>query len=296
MSSLVIPAHAKVNLSLDVLGTRDDGYHHIRSVMAKLCLHDRVFLYPRTSGITLACSAPNLPWDHRNLAYQAATRLRQELGVEAGVHLFIEKHIPIAAGLAGGSADAAAVLWGLNQLWETGLTVTQLEKLGESIGSDVPFCLQGTCALVTGRGERVEELPWTPSGWVVLARPSGLEVAAAEAYAGLDRHAGGRGGDSTPGVMRALARGILDELASALGNGLEAPVAHRWPQVREVKRALLEAGAMGACLSGSGPVVFGLVDGHTPAKLVAAAISRLPGVEVWVTRFLARARECSYAG
>lgn len=290
LSSLMIPAHAKVNLSLDVLGARNDGYHQIRSVMAKLCLHDRVYLYPRASGITLAGSTPNLPWDHRNLAHQAATKLRQKLGVEAGVHVFIEKRIPIAAGLGGGSADAAAVLWGLNQLWATGLTVTQLQKLGESLGSDVPFCVQGFCSLVTGRGEQVKELPWAPVGWVLLARPSGLEVAAAQAYAELDRHAGGRGGNFTPGVVRALARGALDELAVALGNGLEAPVMQRWPQVRPVKQALLDAGAAGACLSGSGPVVLALFDEAERGKAAAEAMARQPGVEACLTRFLARTK------
>ncbi|HAI21529.1 MAG TPA: 4-(cytidine 5'-diphospho)-2-C-methyl-D-erythritol kinase [Clostridiales bacterium UBA8153] len=288
LSSLMIPAHAKANLSLDVLGIRNDGYHDIRSVMVKLCLHDRVYLYPRASGITLACSTRNVPWDHRNLAHRAAVRLRRELGVEAGVHLFVEKHIPVAAGLAGGSADAAAVLWGLNRLWGAGLTVAQLQELGESIGSDVPFCIQGTCALVTGRGEQVEELAWAPAGWVVLARPGGLEVPAAQAYAELDRRAGGRAGDFTPGVMRALARGGLAELAAALGNGLEAPVMYRWPEVGQVKRALLEAGAVGACLSGSGPVVLGLVDGAEQGELVAGALARQPGMEAWVTRFLDR--------
>ncbi|MEW6523953.1 MAG: 4-(cytidine 5'-diphospho)-2-C-methyl-D-erythritol kinase [Bacillota bacterium] len=283
---MVVPAHAKVNLSLDVLGRRSDGYHDIRSVMAKLCLHDRVHLYRRDTGITLDCSSQSIPSDHRNLAHRAALRFQQETGIGLGVHMVIEKHIPIAAGLAGGSADAAAVLHGLNQLWAAGLSVSELARLGASIGSDVPFCVKGTCALVTGRGELVEEIPWAPIGWVVLARPAGLAVSTSEAYAELDRRTGGQAGSFTPRVLQALSRGCPHTLAASLGNGFEEAVLTRWPGIADLKQALLDAGALGACLSGSGPVVLALASVAEQGQAIAGCLARRPGTEVWLTRFL----------
>jgi 4-diphosphocytidyl-2-C-methyl-D-erythritol kinase len=167
---LVLKARAKINLALDVLFRRPDGYHEVAMVMQSVALADRVTL-EADSAISVAATAAELECGPSNLAYRAAALLRERCGVDCGVRITLEKNIPLAAGLAGGSADAAAVLRGLNRLWGLGLKLAELENIGAALGSDVPFCLRGGTALATGRGEALAPLPPLPSVWVVLAKP-----------------------------------------------------------------------------------------------------------------------------
>lgn len=280
----MVRGHAKVNLSLDIVGPRPDGYHDLETVMARLWLHDRVFLR-ETPGLTAHCNHPSVPSGGNNLALKAATHLRDYLGIARGACIVIEKSIPVGAGLGGGSADAAAVLVGLNRLWGAGLSLAELTRIGAALGADVPFCVAGRCALATGRGEVLRELAACPEGWLVLARPPGLELPTRRVYSEFDRLTGGRGGGFTTGVMAALATRDLQRLAGAIGNAFQPVVEAVWPQVGRLRRLLLSAGALGACLTGSGPVVMALVSDRLTAERTVTLVRR-GGHEGWVTRFL----------
>lgn len=177
---LILEARAKINLALDVLYKRSDGYHEVAMVMQSVALADRVCFCEQAEGIVVSTNIPELD-SPANLAYRAAVLIVNTCGVRRGVHITLEKRIPLAAGLAGGSTDAAAVLTGLNQLWSLGLTLERLEELAATLGSDVPFCLQGGTVLATGRGEALTPLPALPHSWVVLAKPP-VDVSTAWVY------------------------------------------------------------------------------------------------------------------
>ena len=185
-SRLSLKAHAKINLALDVIGKRPDGFHEVAMIMQSVSLHDTVALSLGGDAISLVCNRADLPCDHTNLAFRAATLLRQECGVSQGVHIELTKRIPMAAGLAGGSTDAAAVLKGLNVLWKLALSPDELETLAARLGSDVPFCLWGGTTLATGRGEILEPLPDFAGYGVVLANPP-LAVSTAWVYGNFQR-------------------------------------------------------------------------------------------------------------
>ncbi|MDD1504578.1 4-(cytidine 5'-diphospho)-2-C-methyl-D-erythritol kinase [Lysinibacillus sp. CNPSo 3705] len=255
---LYVKAPAKINLTLDVLYKRPDNFHEVEMVMTTVDLADRICLESREDGVIEIISTDNfVPNDHRNFAYQAARLIKDTYGIGQGVSITIEKEIPIAAGLAGGSSDAAATLKGLNELWNLGLSIDELAALGAKIGSDVSFCVYGGTALATGRGEKIQELPAPPNCWVVLAKPK-IGVSTAEVYGGLKVE--GLEHPNTKQMIHAIETEDYDLLCASLGNVLETVTFKLHPEVVMLKEQMRRFGADATLMSGSGPTVFGLVD------------------------------------
>ncbi len=255
---LYVKAPAKINLTLDVLYKRPDNFHEVEMVMTTVDLADRISLESREDGVIQIISTDNfVPNDHRNFAYQAARLIKDTYGIKQGVSITIEKEIPIAAGLAGGSSDAAATLKGLNELWNLGLSIDELAELGAKIGSDVSFCVYGGTALATGRGEIIKEIPAPPNCWVVLAKPK-IGVSTAEVYGGLKVK--GLEHPNTKQMIKAIETKDYELLCSSLGNVLETVTFKLHPEVIMLKEQMKRFGADATLMSGSGPTVFGLVD------------------------------------
>lgn len=268
---MLVKAYAKINLVLDVLGTRDDGYHELETVMQTLELHDTIQLAP-APGITLQVEGAELPAGPGNLAYRAAFLLRERTGCRKGVVIRLQKRIPLAAGLAGGSADAAAVLRGLNRLWRLDLDEHRLGELAAEIGSDVPFCLRGGTALCRGRGEIVIPLPPLPQTCVVLVKPS-FGVGTAEVYRRYDHLAAPRRPDCDT-MLAAVRRSDIAGVAAHLGNALEQVTLGMHPELAVIKEELAATGALGTLMSGSGPTVFGLYADYQVAARAAEKMNR----------------------
>lgn len=284
---VVARAHAKVNLDLRVLGSRADGYHELRTVFQTIDLHDILTAQEKPGPFTLKCRTPGVPLDGRNLAWRAAAALWKAIG-RAGdpcdTVITIEKHIPLEAGLGGGSADAAAALHVLARLWG-GAPMSLLREVASGIGSDVPFFLSGGTALGLGRGEEIYPLVDLPRHFVVVVRPP-FGVSTAEAYGWYDE-------DRAAGVRDP--RGDLQILpvpwptrAAQMVNDLEPPVLRRHPEIGAIKAALREAGAVASAMSGSGSAVFGLFRTRPAAARAAQALSRSGSTAV-LSRTISRA-------
>ncbi len=270
-----IRARAKINLTLDVIGRRPDGYHDLASVMQEIELADTLVMEP-AEEISLVVDPPVVTAGADNLILRAARLLREYGRVREGAAIRLTKRIPVGAGLGGGSADAAAALQGLNELWGLGLEPGMLKELGAGLGSDIPFCLTGGTALVTGRGEVVEPLTPLPVMDLVLVRPP-FKVSTAAIYRLWDER-GLAGGAATAAMLEAVTRGDWRRVASCLANDLEAVTCNLHPEVFAIKRGL--AGALAVLMSGSGPTVFSLWPEVQPAVL-----SRLfPSYQVMFTR------------
>jgi 4-diphosphocytidyl-2-C-methyl-D-erythritol kinase len=279
-----VKAPAKINLTLDVLYKRPDGYHEVEMVMTTVDLADRVDLWPLASDeIRLECSASYVPDDMRNHAYKAALLLKERYGVKQGVRIFIEKQIPVAAGLAGGSSDAAATLRGLNKLWELGLSLDELAEIGAQIGSDVPFCVYGGTALATGRGEKITLLQAPPPCWVILAKPP-IAVSTADIYGNLRLHEG-TPHPPTGEMLEAVRTQDFGLLCRSLGNVLEEVTVELYPQVRQIKELMAASGADGVLMSGSGPTVYALVQKEAKVQRIYNALRGFVK-DVYVARIL----------
>ncbi|MDD2553302.1 MAG: 4-(cytidine 5'-diphospho)-2-C-methyl-D-erythritol kinase [Desulfotomaculaceae bacterium] len=273
-------ARAKINLTLDILGQRPDGYHEVEMVMQSIELHDSIEFTSAGRGIILAVEGADLDPGPDNLVCRAAELLRRRGKIKSGVKIRLVKAIPVAAGLGGGSANAAAALKGLNELWETRLSLSELMSLGAQLGSDVPFCLLNGTALATGRGEQLEQLPPCPRLGLVLVKPQ-LSVSTASVY---------RAYTPGPGVNRpdnrAMISAIRDKdissIAQNLANALESVTTRMHPEIERVKAKLIQAGALGVLMSGSGPTVFGLAADQETARAIADRY-KSAGEEVFVT-------------
>lgn len=257
MDRVSIKAPAKINLSLDVLHKREDGYHEVEMIMTTIDLADRLHLtlLPEKK-IHIECSASFVPTDERNLAFQAAKMMQERYEVNQGVSIYIDKHIPVAAGLAGGSSDAAATIKGLNQLWNLGLSLEEMVHLGTELGSDIAFCLYGGTALATGRGEKITPLPSLPPCWVILAKPA-IGVSTGNIYQRLNLSKIEEHPD-VEAMKKALEEGDFKQITAHLGNVLETVTLKEYPQVLQIKNQMKKFGADGVLMSGSGPTVFGL--------------------------------------
>ncbi|ADI25112.1 MULTISPECIES: 4-(cytidine 5'-diphospho)-2-C-methyl-D-erythritol kinase [Geobacillus] len=256
---LSIKAPAKINLSLDVLYKRPDGYHEVKMVMTTIDLADRIELValPEEDAIRIVSQNRFVPDDCRNLAYQAAKLLKETFSIRQGVAISITKHIPVAAGLAGGSSDAAATLRGLNKLWQLGLTMDELAELGAKIGSDVAFCVYGGTALATGRGEIITPIASPPPCWVVLAKPP-IGVSTAEVYRNLELERVSH--PDVDAMVRAIERQDYAAICRLVGNVLEEVTLKKYPEVAHIKEQMKRFGADAVLMSGSGPTVFGLIE------------------------------------
>jgi len=252
-----VKAPAKINLSLDVLGKRQDGYHEVKMIMTTIDLADRLELMELAEDrIEILSHNRYVPDDQRNLAYQAAKLLKEKFNVKKGVSITIEKTIPVAAGLAGGSSDAAATLRGLNKLWNLGLTIDELAELGSEIGSDVSFCVYGGTAIATGRGERIEHIKTPPSCWVILAKPH-IGVSTADVYGNLKLNRVTH--PNVDKMVDVINAGDYKGICDTVGNVLEDVTFKMHPEVARIKAQMKRFGADAVLMSGSGPTVFGLV-------------------------------------
>ncbi|MFZ5642754.1 MAG: 4-(cytidine 5'-diphospho)-2-C-methyl-D-erythritol kinase [Bacillota bacterium] len=266
-----IKARAKINLTLDVMGTRSDGYHEILTIMQALELHDKLEVETNPDGlIEVECSHPDVPSGKENLVFKAADILRKEYGCSMGAKISIRKHIPVAAGLAGGSADAAAVLKALNRLWDLNASESELQKVGEKIGSDIPFCITGGTALARGRGELLTPLPSFSDIGVVVVKPP-FSVSTAKVYSMIDNFPGNSGPDLRE-VVQAIENRDYKAVAGMMNNALERVTTYLHPEILEIKEALIGAGAAGSLMSGSGPAVFGLCRDPEEALIVASRL------------------------
>ena len=284
MTTFTVFSPAKINLYLRILGRRPDGYHELETVMAPLDFGDQITLHPRPTGLTLECDHPDLPTDARNLALRAAQLLAESAGVTQGAHIVLEKRTPLAAGLGGGSSNAAAVLRGLNQLWRLNTPAATLDDLAARLGSDVNLFLADSVALCHGRGERVQPVPCRSTATVLLINP-GFGISTKWAYESWARAAASPG--LTPGapdvtlLLRGLAANELAGVAGNLFNSLEAPSVRKFPVLQLLKQALRADGAEGALMSGSGATVFGLFAQRDQAERSAERIRAEFGPSMW---------------
>ncbi|MBP3781244.1 MAG: 4-(cytidine 5'-diphospho)-2-C-methyl-D-erythritol kinase [Selenomonas sp.] len=279
---VTVEANAKINLTLDILGKRPDGYHEVAMVMQTVGLHDTVTLEKRAQGISLNINVPWLKADEKNLAWRAAALVQEEYGLTGGVHIELVKRIPIAAGLAGGSADAAAVLKGMSELYGLNLSAKKLCELGARLGSDIPFCLLGGTMLATGRGEVLKRLPDMPETWVVLVKPR-ISVSTAWAYQNYDELGAERHPDNEA-IQKEIARGSRKGVAKLLCNVLESVTINKYDVIERYKQMMLDKGAMASMMSGSGPTVFALAQNREQAEEIAGFMRREKNADVFVTR------------
>lgn len=283
MDKLELKALGKINLGLDVLGRRENGYHDVRMVMQTVYLYDKIFIQKKkTPGIELETNLFYLPVDENNLAYKAAKLLMDEFHIEEGVKISLEKHIPVAAGMAGGSSNAAAVLFGINRMFELGLDEKGLMERGVSLGADVPYCVMRGTVLAEGIGEILTPLSPMPKCYVLLAKPP-ISVSTKMVYEKLDSHEIEDHPD-IDGILAGLKAQDVYQVASSMGNVLEKVTIEAYPIVEEIKNVMKKKGALGAMMSGSGPTVFGLFEDKRKARDAAQRIKELQlAKQVYVT-------------
>ncbi len=264
MKDISVKALAKINLGLDVVRKREDGYHEVRMIMQTIHLFDRLEISKNTSGeISMETNLAFLPTNENNLVYKAAKLLKDEFEIKDGVHVWLHKYIPVAAGMAGGSTDAAAVLYGMNRMFELGLSVEELMKRGVKIGADVPYCLLRGTALAEGIGEKLTKLPPMVKCPVLIAKPQ-VNVSTKFVYENLKLDAQKKHPDIDR-LVSDIKEQDLYKIAADMGNILETVTIPAYPVIAEIKENMLEHGAVNAMMSGSGPTVFGLFDDENTA-------------------------------
>jgi len=271
---MLIRSYAKINLYLDVLCRRPDGYHNIETVFQTVSLHDLLSFEEDASGqVTLTCSNPDLETGEGNLVCRAAALLRQRTGCTRGAAMHLEKNIPVAAGLAGGSGNAAAALAGLNALWGLGLAEADLEALALELGSDVPYCLKGGLMAGTSRGETLVPLQSTAShGYVLVHPPLAVSTAAVYNHPMLEKNSGTVVNGRTAPFQHAIEALEAGNIAGMIFNRMEGPVFAMHPVLAEIKAQLLDAGCLSAVMSGSGPTVFGVCATQSDAQRISEAL------------------------
>ncbi len=285
MRELRLKAMAKINLGLDVLRRREDGYHDLRMIMQSIFLYDQITLERADApGISVRTNLNYLPVNEDNLVYRAAKLLMDEFSIGDGLRIDLKKHIPVAAGLAGGSSDAAAVLVGVNRMFALGLAQEELMARAVRIGADVPYCVMRGTALAEGIGEKLTRLPDAPELYVVLAKPP-VHVSTGFVYGSLNVDAL----ESHPDIdaqVQAIRDGDARRMAQLMGNVLETVTVPVCPVIAEIKEQLMRAGALNAMMSGSGPTVFGLFDSETRAREACEELGRGNlARNVFLTRF-----------
>lgn len=258
-------ALAKINLGLDVTGKREDGYHEVRMVMQTIQMYDQLEIKEsKEPGIRLTTNLPFLPCNDGNLVYKAAKLLMDEFDIRQGVDMNLTKFIPVAAGMAGGSSDAAAALVGINRMFQLGLTKRQLMERGVQIGADVPYCVLRGTALAEGIGEKLTVLPPMPDCWILIGKP-GISVSTKYVYTTLDLNTDTVHPD-IDGMKKALEDGNLYGITERMGNVLQDVTIPAYPEVERIKEQMKTLGAVNAMMSGSGPTVFGIFDNEEKAQ------------------------------
>jgi 4-diphosphocytidyl-2-C-methyl-D-erythritol kinase len=304
MRSYTLIAPAKINLHLEIVSDRPDGYHELVMILQSIDLADEIYLQASaTEAIHIRCNHPEVPLDASNIAYKAAKLMAVEFpdafAKYGGVNITINKRIPVAAGLAGGSTNAAAVLVGINLLWNLGLTQSELEELGSQLGSDVPFCVAGGTAIATGRGEQLAPLPSLDNIYIVLAKYRSLAVSTAWAYKTYRQEFGKsylRDTDSLSAraaaihsgpIVKAILHKNALEIAQKLHNDLERVVLPTYPQVLQLRETFANVGVLGTMMSGSGPSVFAICESLQQAEQVKLRVREIlpdEDLELFVTR------------
>lgn len=282
---LTLKAHGKINLGLDVVRRLENGYHEVRMIMQSVELADIVTLRRLPENkIVIKADREDIPCDKDNLAYKAAELLREHFSLREGIEIILEKHIPVAAGMAGGSADCAAVLRGMNELFELGLTEEELQKEGVKLGADVPYCIMGGTALSEGIGERLTRIKTPPACVLLLAKPN-MNVSTKYVYDQLDAQDIRRHPD-IDGMLEDIASGKLEALCDKMENVLESVTGKAYPVIGEIEAVMKEKGALQAVMSGSGPTVFGIFRKREEAEAAGEIIrGNKPDVEVYLSKF-----------
>ncbi len=304
MRSYTLTAPAKINLYLEILGDRSDGYHELVMILQSIDLSDQIHLQAiSTDTIRVRCDHPQVPTDKTNLAYRAAALMAQQFpnafAQYGGVEITINKYIPVAAGLAGGSTDAAAVLVGIDLLWRLGLTQSELQELAAFLGSDVPFCVAGGTAIATGRGEQLSPLPSLDNLYVVLGKHRSIAVSTAWAYSTYRQQFGSsyvsdlKSLESraravhSGGIVKAIIHEDGVQIGQKLHNDLEKVVLPEYPQVLQLRQAFQDSGVLGALMSGSGSSVFGLCASFDQAQQVQQQVRAAipdPDLDLWIAQ------------
>lgn len=275
MDKMQLKALAKINLGLDVLRKREDGYHDVRMIMQTVRIFDRIQLIRQDrEGIRVRTNLYYLPANENNLVYKAAKLLFDEFGLPGGILIDLRKYIPVAAGMAGGSSDAAAVLFGVNRMYDLRLTLEQLMERGVKIGADVPYCLMRGTALAEGIGEVLSPLPPMPPCNILVAKP-GISVSTRFVYENLHANELEQHPD-IDGILEGLRRQDIRTMAEAMrgGNVLETVTVPAYPVIQKIKDMMEEGGAAAALMSGSGPTVFGIFEDRTQARRAMSALRR----------------------
>lgn len=267
MDELELSAHGKINLSLDVLRRRPDGYHEVKMIMHTVGLYDSIFIKrERERGIRMECNLPSLPTNEENLMVKAAKTLMEEFSIGEGLRMRLVKRLPIAAGMAGGSSDAASVFHGLNQIFHLGLSTEELEKRAVKLGADIPFCLHKGCYLSEGIGEKLCKLSPLPPCTILLVKPA-FSLSTKLIYENLHlENISSKDHPDVDGMVEGLERGSLKEICALGGNLLEKVSISLRPEIQELKNRFLKEGALLSLMSGSGPTVFAIFQKEERAK------------------------------
>ena len=260
MSSIELKSRAKINLSIDVLGKREDGYHLVEMIMQTIDLYDIIKIKEiEIDEININSNSSDIPLNENNIVYKAAKVLKDQFNIKNGVEIFIEKNIPVAAGMAGGSSNAAAVLVGLNKLWKLNLSEVRLQEIGLKLGADVPFCISGNAALAQGIGEELTYIKGLSKDTVILVCKPNLFVSTKEVYEGLDLQ-NIKNRTNNKFLIECLKKGNIKLLATNMVNVLETVTSKMHEEIKDIEKVMLENNALGSMMSGSGPTVFGLFD------------------------------------
>ncbi|KAF1295283.1 4-(cytidine 5'-diphospho)-2-C-methyl-D-erythritol kinase [Enterococcus sp. JM4C] len=280
---IIEKAPAKINLGLDVLHKRSDGYHELEMIMSSVDLADRLTIEEIAENkIIIETNRAFLPVDQRNHVYQAAMIVKERYGIDQGIKVSIKKSIPVAAGLGGGSTDCAAALRGLNRLWDLDLSVEELAAIGMEVGTDVPYCVYGKTALITGKGEKITPIPDMPQCWVVLVKPR-MSVSTGKVFKEVNmdelHH------PNIDELKAAIYANDYHRMTQAVGNSLEAITIKRHPIIQQIKDRMIKYGADATLMSGSGPTVYALCQQHSRAQRIYNGLKGFCD-EVYVVRTL----------
>lgn len=268
MNSIKLKSRAKINLSIDVLGKREDGYHLVEMIMQTIDLYDIIRIKElNINNITIKSNSSNIPLDENNIVYKAIDLLRNQFNINKGVEVFIEKNIPIAAGMAGGSSNAAAVLVGLNKLWDLNLSEEELQAIGFKLGADVPFCISGKAALAQGVGEELTYIKGLPENISILVCKPNLFVSTKKVYQGLDLNNIEKRPDNKY-LIECLKAEDIKSIAKNMVNVLESVTSKEHKEIEEIEHIMMNNKALGSMMSGSGPTVFGLFENKADALKV----------------------------
>lgn len=285
MEKIIMRAPAKINWTLDILGKREDGYHDISTIMQSVAIYDEIEIGRVTRpGIDLKVSTPDIPGGRANIGYRAAELMLETFEIHGGIHIYIHKNIPAAAGMGGGSSDGAAIMLGIREVYGIDVSLGELMKLGSSIGADVPFCMVGGTALAEGIGDRLTKLLPIDQVWLVIVKPE-IHISTAKIYGLVDTKNIVRRSQNQK-FINALYGGDMVSVAKYGGNALEEVTARLYPEIYTIKDELISAGAVYALMSGSGSSVFGVFKNREEASLAYKLLKNYHG-QVFLTHTIA---------